>query len=131
MKQLIIVAALAVALTGCSTMANVASHITPSKCDPVYVKVPVPVNPPAPPLVQRPALAINQLSTGDEKNPAKVAKAYKATVKSLEGYASQLEIILAGYRNASVQPTIPTVEEVPRTQPASAASAVPASGGGN
>jgi hypothetical protein len=126
MKYLIIAAVLAIALTGCGSMASVTGHITPSKCDATIVKVPVPINPPAPPVVQRPALAIYQLSAGDEKNPAKVAKAYKASVKSLQGYATQLEIILNGYRNASVQPTIPTVEEVARPV---AASAVPASGG--
>lgn len=123
MKQLIIAAALALALTGCGTVAGVTSHITPSKCDPVYVKIPVPINPPQPPVVQRPVLAIYQLSSADSKNPAKVAKAYKATVKSLQGYSSQLEIILNGYRQANVQPSIPTVEEVPRATPAVAASA--------
>lgn len=123
MKHLIIAAVLALTLTGCGTVAGVTGHITPSKCDPVYVKVPVPINPPQPPVVQRPALAIYQLSSADSKNPAKVAKAYKATIKSLQGYASQLEIILNGYRNANIQPTIPTVEEVAR--PAATAASAP------
>lgn len=126
MKRLIIIALLTIALSACGSLAQHTGSIVPSKGDAVLVKVPVPIAPPAPPVVARPALAIEQLRKGDEKNPAKVVKAYKATVKSLEGYSEQLEIILDGYRKASIQPIIPTVEEVARP---AAASSVFATGG--
>lgn len=105
--------------------ATTAPNLTiPSKCDPVIVKVPVPTAPPAPPIVSRPALAIDTLTPADAKNYGKVAKAYKASIVSLEGYSQQLEIILDSYRTPMVT-NIPVVE-VPGTLPADIS--IPASG---
>lgn len=65
--------------------------------EPIEVKVPV-SDCPIPKEVLRPALPIDNLKTGDEADPGKVAIAYAATVKALLGYAKELEQILDGYR---------------------------------
>lgn len=123
MKRLLIIGALALALTGCAATGPI-DMAQPSVCQPVEVKVPIPIPPAAPPTVVRPSLPINNLKKND--SPAKVAKAYKATVKALEGYSAELELIIDGYRVKSAVPTpnLPTVEEAPRPAlPASDASA--------
>jgi hypothetical protein len=50
----------------------------------------------APPTIARPQLAIDQLKTGD--GPDVVIRAYSITIKSLEGYAEQLESALNAYK---------------------------------
>lgn len=56
---------------------------------------------PAPPTITRPHLPIDDLTEEDKKNPDKVAKAYKATVKVLQGYGIQLETALKKYDDIS------------------------------
>lgn len=52
---------------------------------------------PAPPAVERPALPIYELQAEDAEDPGKVVVHYKATVKVLEGYVTELEAILLQY----------------------------------
>ena len=66
-------------------------------CAPAPVKteyITVPVAPP--PEIKRPALAIEDLKTGD--GPDVVIRAYSITIKTLEGYAMQLESALNAYK---------------------------------
>ena len=53
---------------------------------------------PAPRDISRPALAIDSLTPADKTNPGKVGQAYKATVKTLQGYAAELETELNAYK---------------------------------
>jgi hypothetical protein len=57
-----------------------------------YITVPVA----PPPEIKRPTLAIEDLKTGD--GPDVVIRAYSITIKTLEGYALQLESALNAYR---------------------------------
>lgn len=52
---------------------------------------------PAPPAIERPALAIHNLTDDDADDPGKVVMHYKATVKQLEGYVTELEAIVKQY----------------------------------
>lgn len=72
-------------LPGCSTMGV-----------PVQVDVPVIASNPPPPKIERPALPIEQLHAGSD--PGLVMRSYVATVIILQGYATQLEEMLDGYR---------------------------------
>ena len=51
----------------------------------------------APPDILRPALPIHQLTDADADDPGKVVVHYKATVKVLEGYITELEAIVKQY----------------------------------
>lgn len=62
------------------------------------VKVPVVEECPTPPNLEKPDLIIDTLTNQDTNDPGKVSKAYKATVKQLQGYIEQLESILDAYR---------------------------------
>lgn len=68
---------------GCSTM-------------PATVNVPVVVPCPAPPVFERPRLAIRDIRP--ESPPAEVGKAYATTLEQLGGYAEYLERLLKGYQ---------------------------------
>ena len=57
-----------------------------------YITVPIA----PPPEIKRPALAIEDLKTGD--GPDVVIRAYSITIKALEGYALQLEAVLSAYK---------------------------------
>ena len=52
----------------------------------------------------RPELAIQSLTEEDSTNPGKVVRSYKATVKQLQGYASQLENGFDAYRGSCTKP---------------------------
>ena len=60
-----------------------------------YITVPVA----PPPVIKRPDLAIDQLKTGD--GPDVVIRAYSITIKTLEGYAMELESALGAYKTPS------------------------------
>ena len=71
----------------------------------ITVKVPVlqcPANHIAIVRPQRPELIISSLTAANNVDPGKVVKAYKATVKQLEQYATTLEIGFDGYRTMCV-----------------------------
>lgn len=55
---------------------------------------------PKPPEVEKPTLPIESLTDLDKSSPGTVAKKYKATVKTLQGYANQLEESLKSYEEA-------------------------------
>jgi hypothetical protein len=75
--------ALWLSLGGCATKPEVKTE---------YITVPVA----PPPEIKRPALAIEDLKTGD--GPDVVIRAYSITIKTLEGYAMQLESALNAYK---------------------------------
>jgi len=56
---------------------------------------------PAPPEITRPELPISELTDEDIEDPGKVVIYYKATVKILEGYITELETIVNQYDRAS------------------------------
>ena len=93
MKYLLAAIIVSLSLQGC-----VWNNTTPIKTDVVYVDKLVPVEAAQPPITPRPVLPIEQLTETQKADEGEVAKAYKATVKALEGYATQLEIIIEGYR---------------------------------
>ena len=70
-------------LSGCATKPEIRTE---------YVTVPVA----PPPEIKRPVLAIDDLKTGD--GPDVVIRAYSITIKTLEGYALQLESALNAYK---------------------------------
>lgn len=76
---------MALALTGCAA--------TPRT---VEVRVPVPVDCPAPVVPARPVLPVGALTA--DTPPADVVRAYAASVEALMGYAGALEAVLSGYR---------------------------------
>jgi hypothetical protein len=49
---------------------------------------------PAPPEINRPALPIHTMTPDQKKSDGEVVKHYKATVKTLQGYAVELETIV-------------------------------------
>ena len=65
----------------------------------VTVKVPVMEPYPEPPVISRPNLLVYQLTPADASDPDKIVKYYKATIKQLQGYSTQLETIIDGYRH--------------------------------
>lgn len=58
---------------------------------------------PAPPSISRPALAIHDLTAEDANDPGKVVIHYKATVKQLEGYVTELETIVKQYDKSNAE----------------------------
>jgi hypothetical protein len=98
MKQYALI--LAVLLTGCASVGG-GQNVVPTRVDTVEVKVQVMVPIPAPPVTARPALVIFDLKEADKKDPGKVALAYQATIKQLQGYALQLETVVESYRKLS------------------------------
>lgn len=58
---------------------------------------------PAPPQVERPALPIHEMTPEQRHNAGEVVKHYKATVKTLQGYALELERIIEQYGENSQQ----------------------------
>ena len=78
-------------------LALLCSGCTPPLTLPGVVKVPVPIRCPAPPPLQRPLLPVESLSlaaTADQ-----YVRAVETSLELLMGYASQLEIIVDGYRS--------------------------------
>ena len=49
---------------------------------------------PAPPEISRPVLPIHTITPEEKQNDGEIAKHYKATVKTLQGYAIELESIV-------------------------------------
>lgn len=78
--------ALSLLLTGC------ASAVKPLPPEIRYVKV----EPPAPPVVNRPELPVLSLKPGD--TPDVVIQAHRESIKLLQQWGLQLEAILDGYR---------------------------------
>ena len=71
------------------------------------VSVDVPVYAcPAPPLLVRPALPIARLVPGDD--PARVARAYAASIALLMGYSARLEALLSAYADSDTTSYSPT-----------------------
>jgi len=60
------------------------------------VKIPIFVDPPPPPIIIRPQLAINQLD--DQSIAGEVVKAALASIQQLLGYSIELEHIINSYR---------------------------------
>lgn len=79
-------------LVGCAGQPTIVKEIRVQE-----VKVPVIIRPSPPPKLERPALPIEQLTSGVP--PGVVVQKYKATVKILQGYIKELEQILDGYRD--------------------------------
>lgn len=80
------VIALAVLLSGCSTL-------------PQTVEVPIAVPCTPPPAIQRPLLSIRNLKPG--LPPAEVKRLYAESLEQLSGYATYLEKLLNGYRESN------------------------------
>lgn len=96
----------ALALVGCA-----AQDCKPTT-DVVKADVIVPDKAPQPPAVSRPALPIAQI-TG-QTSDSDTIKLYTATVRLLQGYATELETILDGYRVGKYGPAdTPTAPAVP------------------
>lgn len=68
----------------------------------VTVQGPVAVPCPPPPIVNRPALPLSDLTP--ESGPDAVMRAYAASVAALMGYAAELERLLDGYRQLPEAP---------------------------
>jgi len=81
-----------VLLSGCSFFK------TKVKIQEVYVPL---LYCPAPTKIERPDLQIHNLTPEQLKSDGEVAKAYKATVRALEGYADVLEQELTHYDDTS------------------------------
>lgn len=64
---------------------------------PDVVKVPV-LFCPAPSEYHRPDMPIEQMTDNQKQSPGEVAKRYKATIKALQGYISELETQLDNYK---------------------------------
>ena len=90
---LVVLACAAVAVLGGCTRAR-----TVTRTEVVEVRVPIPVEAPAPPLLVRPALPIAELAPSS--TDGEVARAYLATVVLLQLYAAELEALLDAYRPA-------------------------------
>ena len=72
---------------------------TPAITLPTVVKVPVPVECPAPPVIVRPKLAIADLPP---KPAADVyVRAVESSLEALMGYTEELETLLNGYKRSS------------------------------
>lgn len=87
MKKIILIAALA--LTGCATPLKITTQTIPQAVPIIYS--------PAPPVVVRPALPTDSITP--QTSDGDVAKDYAATVQALLGYSTQLEDIIAQYKN--------------------------------
>jgi len=97
------IALLVLFLAGCDPMRV--------KTEVVYVDKAVPIEVPPPPTVERPKLVVWELTPEQEQDIGELVKAYKISIKQLQGYAEQLERILDGYRKKSdVAPLNPTSE---------------------
>jgi hypothetical protein len=64
------------------------------------VEIPIEYTP-APPKVERPALAIDTISSEDSKSIGLISEAYVVTVAQLEDYSKKLEAIIANYDDLS------------------------------
>ena|SRR6185437_15222899 len=72
------------------------------------VKVPV-VEVPAPPVVEKPVLAITTLSAEDQADIGLLTQSYVVTIKQLEDYADQLNLVISQYAQLAKQnPVIET-----------------------
>ena len=92
MVKRLIAAYVVILLAGCSTIKD-------DNSAPVVQKVPV-VYCPAPLPFERPVLPIED-DTIEAANPGEIAKKYKATVKTLQGYIKELEMQLENYKNVN------------------------------
>jgi len=80
------------------TMFGCATKCVP-KIEIKYVDVPVYIQPDPPPVVNKPALPVDQLENSDTNES--IAKAYVSSVELLKIYSRQLEEALRPYRNDS------------------------------
>lgn len=96
-----LVAGLGLLLAGCCTPREV------MRVQPVEVLVPVPVMPPAPPVLDRPSLDVAALDS--TSTHADVVRAYVLTAYELQAYSLWLERIIESYRpfadSSTVVPT--------------------------
>lgn len=96
-KLLISIGMSVLLLTGCASTPTVVT-----KTEFQTVKVPV-VIVPAPPIVQKPLLAITQLSAVDQNNVGLLTQSYVITIKQLEDYADQLSLVIGKYAELAKQ----------------------------
>ncbi len=80
-------------MTGCSTIC--AKYTTQKPLEYVYVQEPIP----APPVVNRPALKVFEITA--TSSDGDVAVYYRTDLEQLKNYAYQLEQIVAKYRELS------------------------------
>lgn len=80
-------------LVGCGTNPIVETKVQ-------YVNKPI-LYCPEPPNIEHPTLLIDKLTEHDKNNHGVVAQAYKATIKQLLNYITELELIIAQYDKTS------------------------------
>lgn len=90
-KSLIVALVASVALSGCSLFSP------KIKTDVQKVLIPV-VSIPMPPEMERPELPIDNMSQEQIDSDGEVVKHYKATVKVLQNYINELELVIENYR---------------------------------
>lgn len=113
MKKILLVILLAILMTGCNTVGKLKYQ---NVATPVYVV-------PAPPKVDRPALAVDALTPEQRTDAGLVAQAQRATAVQKQGYIDQLELIIKKYGALAVEsqanlnkmlglnaPTVPTLD---------------------
>lgn len=105
MGPLIVVGA-GLLLAGCCTPREVV------RMQPVEVLVPVPVMPPAPPVLDRPRLDLAVLDSTSTQ--AEVVRAYVLTAYELQAYSLWLERIIESYRPFADSSTVATTHSVLR-----------------
>lgn len=76
-------------LTGCSSMESINTQTVTQKVPILYCPRPI--------SVERPDLPINNMTDSQKRNIGELAKYYKASVKVLLGYSSELEEIIKQY----------------------------------
>lgn len=91
MERLIVLMGFVIFLAGCGTTIEVKTEVQETLVTVLYS--------PAPPEIERPALPIHQMTDEDVKKDGMIAKYYKATIKTLLGYAQELETALGEYDN--------------------------------
>jgi len=90
MEKLILLMGFVILLTGCfSNPIKVKTEVQETLVPMLYS--------PAPPVIDRPELLIHKMTDEELKQAGMVAKYYKATIKTLIGYAQELEAALAEY----------------------------------
>lgn len=90
MVKVILVVGFVILLAGCGTTTIKVKTEVQETLVPILYS-------PAPPVIKRPALPIHQMTEEEAKQDGMIAKYYKATVKTLIGYAKELESALAEY----------------------------------
>lgn len=93
MGRIILIAIACVLLTGCPKTPMIRTEVQ-------EVFVPI-MHCPAPPEVERPDLAIHNMTPEQKQHSGEVVKHYKATIIQLLGYSQELEQILDAYEEGS------------------------------